>query len=297
MPAVPRSCAGCGAELDGRFCAACGEEVLTAEARTVRHFLTTSVLDEVVQFDSRFWRTMRALLFQPGRLTREHIAGNRRAYVGPVKLLLASILAFVVATRGGFVATLMLGPIVLSIAPTAPPPGLTLRETMVYVDRFGLLDSELNARLQRGGGPTAAAQIAFRDRIRGVVQPLSFGNVFFLGLGLYLLFRRRFPFYVDHLIFSVHAISFVLWSSLLLLPAYWYEDANRPAALAAILSVGIWQFAYLTTAIRRMYFGEIRDRFAARARAFGAAVVVYLLNGVFVTIVQLVAGWLAIREL
>lgn len=90
--------------MQGRYCSACGEESLSPESRTLKHVVTTSLLDEVVHFDSTFRRTITLLLFKPGQLTIEFISGRRRRFVGAVKLLLASILAFAVATSRGFVA-------------------------------------------------------------------------------------------------------------------------------------------------------------------------------------------------
>jgi hypothetical protein len=290
-------CAGCGAPLTGRFCAACGEEALDPAARTVRHFVTASLLDEIVHLDSRFWRTIGALLFKPAQLSLDYIGGRRRVSIGPVKLLLAAIFLFVLLTRGGFLVTLMIGSFSLSIAPTAPPRGATIRDSVLIIDRFGVLESQLNARIGSGPGPSGPAQTEFQERIRRFAQPLAFGNVFFLAAGLFLLFRSRLPYYVDHLVFSMHTVSFVLLSSLLLVPGPWISEERGSGALVLILPVLAWQFGYLATAIRRMYFASAASLAGARMRAFGVAIVVYLLNGVFVTAVQVLAGWIAIRDL
>ena len=75
------ACANCGQPLSGRYCSACGEKTLDAETRTVRHFVAESLFDEITHLDSRFWITLRLLLFKPGVLTREFIAGRRRRYI------------------------------------------------------------------------------------------------------------------------------------------------------------------------------------------------------------------------
>jgi len=292
--AATPNCANCGQPLNGRYCSACGEETLDARTRTVRHFVTASLLDEIIHFDSRFWITLRALLFKPGHLTREFIDGRRRKYIGPVKLLLAAIFVFALATQGGFVATLFLGPITLSIVPTAPMQGETIRESLFYVDRFGVLEGALNRRIGTGDGPSGPARDQFNDRIRQFAQPLTFGNVFFLAAGLYVMFRKRWPYYVDHLVFAMHAVSFVLLSSVLLKPAFALEESAPAAVLALVVPIFVWQFAYLTTAIRTIYFPTAAR---ARLRASVVALLIYILNGVFVTAVQMLAGWIAIQRL
>jgi hypothetical protein len=305
-PIARDACANCGAPLSGRYCSACGEAVLDPAARTVRHFISSSLLDEIIHLDSKFWSTVRMLLFKPGALTVAFINGRRKAYIGPVKLLLASIFAFVLLTQSGFVAALHIGFVALSIAPAAPPRGATIRETTLFVDRFGVLTQQLDRRIGsesdpstslRAGGPGGAAQEQFHDRIQQFAQPLTFGNVFFIAAGLLLLFRRRLPYYVDHLVFSMHTVSFVLLSSMLLIPAFRLDQQDSSLTLPIVLIVGAWQFGYLTTAIRRMYLANEVSKTRARLRAFGAAVIVYLLNGVFVTAVQMLAGWYAISRL
>jgi hypothetical protein len=288
-----RTCVSCNAPIIGRYCSACGEETIDGQRRTVRHFVAASLLDEVVHLDSRFWITLRALLFKPGALTREFMAGRRRPYIGPVKLLLASIFVFAVATQGGFVASLMLGPITLSIAPTAPPQGATVRESIQYLDRFGLLERALNRRIGEGDGPSGAARDQFQDRIRQFAQPLTFGNVFFLSAGLFVIFRRKLPYYVDHLVFAMHGVTFVLISSVLLVPVF-RLDTESAWTITIVIAIFAWQFVYLTTAIKKMYFA-LASR--ARLRASGVAVLIYVLNGIFVTAVQMLAGWIAILRL
>ncbi|ACG77523.1 conserved hypothetical protein [Phenylobacterium zucineum HLK1] len=78
-------CADCGAEVEGRFCANCGQAAHLH--RTLAH-LGEEVLHGVMHFDSRFWRTVPLLAFRPGRLTREWVHGRRTRYVSPLAMFL-----------------------------------------------------------------------------------------------------------------------------------------------------------------------------------------------------------------
>ena len=92
-------CANCGTELVGPFCHACGQE-RGPGAVTIRA-LVADVADEVLSLDGRFVRTFRTLLFRPGVLTREYLAGHRVGYFAPFRLYLlvsAAHLALVAAT-------------------------------------------------------------------------------------------------------------------------------------------------------------------------------------------------------
>ena len=98
----PNTCVTCGERLQGPFCHACGEKRTAESDRTVRHFVR-DVLGSALNLDGTFWRTLRLLVFNPGALTAEHIAGRRRPYLTPLRLfLLCNLLYFVVQPHTGF---------------------------------------------------------------------------------------------------------------------------------------------------------------------------------------------------
>jgi len=90
------ACRNCGAQPPGAFCPACGQET------TLRLPKATIFLREAagryVAFDGRMWRTLYSLAFRPGFLTREYLAGRRKRYVRPSRLVLVlAIVLFAVA--------------------------------------------------------------------------------------------------------------------------------------------------------------------------------------------------------
>ena len=56
--------------------------------------LLREFLSDFLELDSRFVRTMKPLLFQPGRLTRDFLEGRRFRYTPPMRLYLFSSIAF-----------------------------------------------------------------------------------------------------------------------------------------------------------------------------------------------------------
>jgi len=90
------ACRNCGTEAPGAYCPSCGQET------TLRMPKATTFLREAagryVAFDGRMWRTLFALAFRPGFLTREYLAGRRKRYVRPSRLVLVlAIVLFAVA--------------------------------------------------------------------------------------------------------------------------------------------------------------------------------------------------------
>jgi len=88
-------CANCGAELHGKYCAACGQRH-DPHIYGVAHFAGEAV-ESISHADSRLWRTLWYLLSRPGFLTREFFAGRRISYLPPFRLyLVISVVFFLV---------------------------------------------------------------------------------------------------------------------------------------------------------------------------------------------------------
>src|SRR5258708_19565956 len=96
-PAAPFICRNCGAVAPGEFCAACGQET-RVKLPTARVFLREAT-GRYVALDGRLWRTLGALMFRPGFLTREYLLGRRRRYVRPARLFLLLPLALFAPIR------------------------------------------------------------------------------------------------------------------------------------------------------------------------------------------------------
>ena len=75
------ACMNCGTELMGPFCYYCGQP----DKNFMRFFpaLLRELLEDTMDFDSRFMRTIKPLLFRPGKLTRDYLDGKRFRYVPP----------------------------------------------------------------------------------------------------------------------------------------------------------------------------------------------------------------------
>jgi hypothetical protein len=96
---APTHCENCGSELQGHWCAQCGQPAIDYR-RSFRHVIA-DLLDEFLNWDSKFFATIALLIFKPWRLTNEFLAGKRVRYVNPLRLyLLASILFFFAVNYG-----------------------------------------------------------------------------------------------------------------------------------------------------------------------------------------------------
>jgi hypothetical protein len=296
-PAETRAaCVSCGHPLAGEnYCSRCGEEVLDPSKLTLRHFLAHTFLHELLNFDGKIWRTLRLLLFRPGFLALEYSAGRRRPYVNPLRVLIVVIVVYVLATPGtGF--TLRFGDYQLAVAPA--PMSQSIGGVIDQVDRFGILERMFAERFGPSEDASNDLRIPFNRTLNGFATPLSFMTVVMAALLLYGLFHRRRPLLVEHMVFSMHYFSAVLlW---LLLPQLVFRLNLLAVSMAFLLvlpGVLIWHIVYLAIALRRFYFSAGEGRWRAWTVSAVVAVIVYLLNSLFITAVQFAGAAFAIVRL
>ena len=82
------ACLNCGAVLSGEYCHDCGQHAHVH--RTLTAFFH-DVAHGVLHFEGKVWRTLPLLLWQPGELTRDYVAGQRARFVSPMALFLFSV--------------------------------------------------------------------------------------------------------------------------------------------------------------------------------------------------------------
>jgi hypothetical protein len=100
------NCLNCGEVLTGQHCSHCGQH---AKVRVLSLWgLMKDVIGDLLDADSRVWRTLVPLAFRPGLLTQEFLRGRRARYTPPFRMyLVLSLVFFVLASLsdpGGDVA-------------------------------------------------------------------------------------------------------------------------------------------------------------------------------------------------
>lgn len=165
-------CLNCGAALDGRFCAGCGQSA------TVHRTLTAfwhDFLHSILHFDGKFWRTLPLLVWKPGDLTRRYVHGERAKFISPLALFLFSVFSmFAVFSWVG-------GPIT--------PGANTVRDDRVLTPQS--FDAELRSRRtelaelearRRADTPAGAAMDARIASVKEDIAGLETGARFTQGM-------------------------------------------------------------------------------------------------------------------
>ncbi|MFN9297236.1 MAG: DUF3667 domain-containing protein [Acidobacteriota bacterium] len=222
-------CANCGADLHGPYCSLCGQAETEGHPPTVGHFLH-DLTHEILHVDGKIGRSAKALICSPGLLTQQYWAGRIAHWVRPLRLfLIAAALHLFLATGSGpanlqFHAFQKPGTRDISLRvdmtlPTQPPPN---SEMLPEADQKKLKDSFDRSYLAvRYASPAIFALVSL------------------------ILFRRRQPWFVQHLIFALH--FYAVWYTLAVISGLlskWHE-------YLAFLSFAALPYLFFT--LRRLY--------------------------------------------
>ena len=274
LPSTPTAstCSNCGTALVGEFCHACGQKRFVESDRRFGHLLH-QFFASLTDIDGRAWRTIRALLFQPGLLTSEYFAGRRARWLAPVSLFLAvSVLYFFAPMRGGDLTLQFNQQVAGRIRSLALGPDETLTPAQIaagaqshsawtgpWIERR-VAGRDAAARVASSG----AAGYSYRDyrlaydaKANDVSKALVILHVPAAALALMLMFVRKRRYFAEHFVFALHYLAFwmialVLVSQLInairLLPDAWQpSDAAYDWLMRTVLP------AYVVIALHRAY--------------------------------------------
>lgn len=222
-----QACANCRTELQGPYCHACGQ-LADDFHRSIWKLFWESV-ENLFNLDGRVLKTLPKLVFDPGGLTRDYLVGRRAPQIPPFRLFLVVLLIGLVL------------PDVFSGDRTSSPstPDSAMREAGAQIES-GKGSLHIGPLTVAGPRKTAGGSSAGRGdftvdggprwltdwlqtRLNAVQRnPQLFGYILenwidkiivlslpvsAVILGLLFVFNRRFMLF-DHLVFSMHSLSF-----------------------------------------------------------------------------------------
>lgn len=96
---IEGECSNCGTPLKGQICHSCGQDSDILQRPFWNHVL--EILDGQLGLDGKLWRTLPALMFRPGYVTRQYLGGVRARYVQPFRLYILVSFIFLFLLWGG----------------------------------------------------------------------------------------------------------------------------------------------------------------------------------------------------
>ena len=263
------TCPECETILVGDHCHGCGEKRPEARDLTLRHFFSEAAQELTSVEHSKVYHTIRALLVRPGLLTNEWVAGRRRRYLKPLNLCLAII------TLNFFVYSVYKPVSMFDIEKFIKES--KREDSMKVFERF--------AAKKKMSVPELFERVGDRWQRNMSLLALLFVGGFALVLQVVFFLRRRY--FVEHLVFSMHFVSFTTVVLILLWPVYYCIGIKQGGVNLAVGGFKwVVDLVYMFFAVRRVYgLGALKS-----VPASVVLVVGYFLSYALVFIVSLTAA-------
>ncbi len=288
-------CPNCGATVTAHFCANCGQKNENP-LHSLWHFIGEAT-EDLTHADSRVWSTIGTLLFKPGFLTLEFLAGRRVRYLPPIRLyLVMSVLFFLFAAltphheltpaERAEISREVRGREYVAIG---DPNIKSLAERREHARQScARMDAKLNARLGSGVVLSAVKTVAHKgclslveDNGQALAEAFmhNLPRALFITLPIMaglmkLLYRQPMRYYVEHLLFLLHNYSFVfLWAATFVLLGWMIASDTIMEPLTWVFF--LYAFYYFFRSIRRVYpESAVRTLVKFTALSFGYLAVV-----------------------
>jgi len=215
-------CPNCGSHVKGNYCYQCGQQNHLHKDTfwgLIFHFI-----EHYIHYDSKFWQSLKALWFSPGKLTIAYLNKQRMRYLPPISLyiFISFIYFFISASITEQAFSSNNGNGLVSIHDNAHSALHNVRTSLDSLDKASndtatnffsrYLDNKFEQIRKREGD--SGKFIA--EKINHTIPKIFFFMIPAMAAILKLLFiRRKNTYFVDHAIFSLHYHA--LWFSLFLI--------------------------------------------------------------------------------
>ncbi len=250
-------CPNCQTSYDSSFkyCPECGQA--NKDLRLDFKYFINEFLTGMFNLDSKIFRTLKLLLFKPGKLSKEFISGKRSSYIPPVRLyLIGSLIYFTISS-------LVSNPVKITEVPSDQSDSKSNIITLDNLDSLQtLLPETRNNEAELGSGDSILERNLAGERLKkmgteegrkqfkeNIMRYIPIGMFIFVPITafiLFILFRRN-SYYIEHLIFVIHlqTLFYMIFTVLNLLELIILPEAIQlvTAALFICLLV-IWVKKY-----------------------------------------------------
>ncbi len=249
-------CHNCGAAFvpeRRRFCPECGQETHIKPPRLVE--FAQQFGGAYLSTEGALWRTLKLLLFKPGELTRQYLAGRRKHYVLPLRLYLTISLLTLLLVRvvGGEDLNVQPGThanvskasnhMVISIGSGTAG----LRNGVFFCENLPTwVCKRMQRRIDIDPSKMASEVNVIKERFLGNLGGAMFVLLPGFALWLKLVYWGRRMHYTEHLVFALHLHAF--WFLALALALSGVEWLT----LIVVLVVPLYTLA----AMKRVYGGR-----------------------------------------
>lgn len=245
-------CRTCNAPLRGKFCSNCGEKDFDENDYTLKKFISQTV-DVFTHFDGKFFRSIKFLLFYPGKLTEEYLSGRRVQLMKPVQLYILMAVAFFFLFKSWDIFFIRTQFLVLQKPKTEIP--VYYKDGELKGSRLAL-KNYIEKKAKKEGIPFEQMITKIDNKTANLSKGLIFLLIPIFGLLLYLIGYKKYRFYAQHLFHATHIFTFYLASAVIWIGLYilFIMATKIPINYGiAFIPVNILILVYAFFSLKRVY--------------------------------------------
>ena len=271
LPDTNQTCKNCGTSFIGKYCPHCSQSVKEFEQPI--SFMIVDFVGNMFAFDTRFWRTFKAVLYKPGEMTNEFVKGHRVRYMPPFRFYIFMsfvfffLLNYSISKNFDTNQILKDGDIIsVDTSPELVEADSILRKELG--EEFGYAKTDSIAKvvkkkinktsdkykdessdddlvignmsegeLKKIGDDIKAHPDYFISRALSYISWALFLFMPFFAFLLWVFFRRSYRFYVIHLIFAInqHAFLFIVFSVMIIINILLPEAISSYSSILLLL--------------------------------------------------------------
>ena len=225
------NCKNCDTTFVGNFCPNCGQSVKDYEKPF--GLLLYDLMGNIFAFDTRLWKTLKAVLFQPGKMASEFIAGHRVRYMPPFRLYVFISFIFFLLLNTVTLNTIennykQSGDAIVKLANNNRKNFILFNSKDIEIAQEDTLVSK-NPEIEEADKEDKEVLDHFKDinshpeyYLPQFFKYLSWFLFLLMplyGAMLWLFFRKSYKYYLGHLIFAInqHSFLFIIFIIMMLL--------------------------------------------------------------------------------
>lgn len=227
------NCKNCNSKFEGNFCNQCGEKVLKDGDFAIMKILSQA-FDTFTHIDSKLVKTLKLLIFYPGKLSKLNTEGIRVPYMKPFQIfVIINVLFFIIFSNDDLFRV---------------PSHYFFKENY---DGFKTLEKVRNISEAKGLSETEIASLYDSTSTNLAKGLLIFLIPLIALVGKLFNYKQKMEF-GKHLIFSVHFFTFIL--SLFIISSLFLSLSSSAHFIKTILVlIGLCVLIYSTVAQKTFY--------------------------------------------
>ena len=225
-------CKNCDTSFQGHYCPNCGQSVKDLDIPF--KVLIFDIMANMWAFDTRVFKTLKSLLFKPGDMALDYVAGRRARYMPPFRLYIFISFIFFLLLNISVTKSVNRDWDLLTVRERSDTVK-DVRNSVISITKDS--DSESDNKLKGFIEKIESNKGYYVTRFLTILSWSMFLLMPLYAFFLWLLFRKNQRFFLVHFIFAInqHALLFIIFITLLSINLIFPHKSTFPESWLLLL--------------------------------------------------------------